>query len=130
MGVRNFWTWGAIGLGAVALTLVAIRSSGTSSEYEPYRDGSMPALGPALPDPLETELRHCAALGTVAEQDLHCQRAWVLNRERFLGLSPDNSSIADDENVAVSNTVLGANRVTNDANSAVTVPAPIMAKAH
>jgi len=40
------------------------------------------------PDPLSAELRRCSRLPHIkAMEDELCQRAWVLNRERFFGSS-------------------------------------------
>jgi len=48
------------------------------------------------PDPLSAELRRCSRLPHVkAMEDELCQRAWVLNRERFFGSSGEHLSAPD-----------------------------------
>ena len=76
-------------VGLVGLALVYTLVSGLYRASQRQAETSDIDLGFIEPDPLSVELRRCSRLPhTEALEDTLCQRAWVLNRERFFGGKP------------------------------------------
>jgi conjugative transfer region protein TrbK len=70
---------------------------------------TLPAPTPVSSDPLRAELLRCQSIGTAAEGDGACLRAWAENRRRFLapGARPQ-AAIGTLAPTAVSMTVANA----------------------
>ena len=121
---------GAIILGAVLVTAVAV----TSESKLPLSEDLVPPVRSVKPDPLHAALARCATLGASAENDTNCQRAWVLNREHFLGLSPTDdaadsaSSSADSDNVLDIQNIMSA--AANGADASAPPPSQPSQKGH
>lgn len=70
---------GVAGLGLVAAVINGLQRANERSEEPEDQDITQP-------DPLSAELRRCSELPREeAIDDESCQRAWVLNRQRFFG---------------------------------------------
>ena len=72
---------GLLGIGVV----IAI-ASGAHRAAQRQASQPKPASEAASNDPLHEELHRCSALTVEkAQADERCQRAWILNRQRFFG---------------------------------------------
>lgn len=78
-----------LGIGLSGLGLVIAVAIGFVRSDPPERSAADEARL-VEPDPLSAELRRCATLPHKdAMEDQACQRAWVLNRQRFFGGSQE-----------------------------------------
>lgn len=68
------------GLALLAVLIGGLQRAGEQAADVPEEQSA------AEPDPLSAELRRCSRLTRdEAMDDERCQRAWVLNRQRFFG---------------------------------------------
>lgn len=73
---------GAVAFVAVAITATVIKLTRTDEATE-IRTVSRPHVSD--PGSLRATLRHCRDMGEAASRDVACLKAWVENRDRFLG---------------------------------------------
>lgn len=78
----------AIGFFGIGLAIALVSGVHRYSERQASQPDGTPQTAPS--DPISEELGRCSALtNEEAMDDERCQRAWILNRQRFFGQYPE-----------------------------------------